>query len=75
VERKLKNKMDFIISFSGKIYNSKVAVKVIERHYEDIGDPHEYIKYVCPICEEAGLPHQLEKNIKTCPICGINLYW
>lgn len=67
--------MDGIVDYKGKIWNSKVAVRVIERHYENKGDVNQYIKYVCPVCEEVGLPHQLEHSIKQCPICNVNLYW
>ena len=67
--------MDSMVKYSGKIHEAKVAVRVIERHYEDVGDPTPYVKYVCPVCQEAGLPHQLEHGIKSCPICGVNLYW
>lgn len=66
--------MDGVVKYSGKIHDAKVAVKVIERHYEDVGNP-PYIKYVCPVCEEAGLPHQLERGVKSCPICGVSLFW
>ncbi len=66
--------MDFVVKHTGKIYEAKVAAQVKERHYEEVGKP-PYIKYVCPICEEAGLPHQLEHCVKRCPICGVYLYW
>lgn len=67
--------MEFVVAYTGKIYEAKVAARVIERHYEDVGDPCQYIKYVCPVCEEAGLPHQLERGVRSCPICGVRLYW
>lgn len=66
--------MEFIVSFHDKIYKAKVAALVSERHYEDTGEP-PCVKYVCPVCEEAGLPHQLEHGVKSCPICGVHLYW
>lgn len=66
--------MEFAVAYTGKIHAAKVAAYVIERHYEDVDEP-PYVKYICPVCEEAGLPHQLEHGIKSCPICGVHLCW
>lgn len=67
--------MDGIVDYKGKIHEARVAVRVVERHYEDVDDVRQYIKYACPVCQDVGLPHQLEYGIKSCPICGVHLYW
>lgn len=67
--------MEFVVDYIGKIHKAKVAVRVMECHYENTGDSRPCIKYVCPVCKEAGLPHQLEHGVKSCPICGIYICW
>lgn len=66
--------MELVTTYTGKMYKAKVAVRVIERHYENEGEP-PYIKYICPVCAEAGVLHQLEHRTNSCPICGVNLDW
>lgn len=64
----------FIVDFDypGKIYRARVSARAIEYHYESPGEP-PYIKYVCPICKEAGIDHQVEYGENSCPICGVHL--
>ncbi len=51
-------------------YQKRLQVAPIEHRYGQ-----KVIKYGCPICEAAGLLHQVQRRDSFCPNCGVNLFW
>lgn len=78
---------DFQVTGAEFVFQQRVAVKPIARHYEKPGEA-PYIKWGCPICD--GLvskyahyeevftkfsPFSFAEGTSNCPVCGINLEW
>lgn len=52
---------------------NKIYVLPEIREYTDTS--LKYYRYVCPICERAGVVYGLKEEEPNCPICGVRLSW
>lgn len=66
--------MQIRASKKGDITKAQVFVIPELKEYTE-GKVLKYYRYVCPICDKAGVVHGLCERQPTCNVCGIKFFW